>query len=77
MQEFYKNTNTTIDFFTAPYCKLISNRDFMDKVQLKLPCLYNYIDLFDDKAEYFSNCGHLNETGAKVFTKILVEDLLQ
>ncbi len=77
MQELYKDTNTTIEFFTAPYCKEVKNRNFMDKVQLKLPGLHNYIDLFDDKDEYFFNCGHLNEVGAGVFTKTLAEDLLQ
>ncbi len=77
MKELYKNTNTTLEFFTAPYCNEVKNRDFMDKVQLKLPGLHNYIELFDDKDEYFFNCGHLNEAGAEVFTKTLVEDLLQ
>ncbi len=77
MQELYKNTNTKFEFFTAPYCAEVKNRDFMDKVQLKLPRLHNYIALFDDKDEYFFNCGHLNEAGAEVFTKTLVEDLLQ
>jgi hypothetical protein len=77
MQKLYKNTNTTLEFFTSPYCKEVKNRDFMDKVQLKLPGLHNYVDLFDDKDEYFFNCGHLNEAGAGVFTKTLVKDLLQ
>jgi hypothetical protein len=77
MQELYKNTNTTLEFFTAPFCKAIKNRGFMDKVQLKLPGLHNYIDIFDDKDEYFFNCGHLNGTGAEIFTKTLIEDLLK
>ncbi len=77
MQELYKKTKTPIDFFTAPYCSKVKNRDFMDKVQLKLLGLHNYIDLFDEKDEYFFDCGHLNEAGAEVFTKTLVEDLLQ
>jgi len=77
MQELYKNSNTRIEFFTAPFCKAIKNRDFMDKVQLKLPGLNNYIDIFDDKDEYFFNCGHLNGTGAEIFTKTLIEDLLK
>ncbi len=77
MQELYKNTNTRLEFFTAPYCQEVKNRDFMDKVQSKLPGLHNYIAFFDDKEEYFFDCGHLNDTGAEVFTKILVKDLLQ
>jgi hypothetical protein len=77
MQKLYKNTNTRLELFTAPYCYEVKNRDFMDKVQLKLPSLHNYVALFDDKNEYFSNCGHLNEVGAEFFTKTLVEDLIQ
>ncbi len=77
MIELYNNTNTTIEFFSAPYCNAVKNRNFIDKVQLKLPGLHNYIDLFDDKDEYFFNCGHLNEGGAEIFTKTLVEDLLR
>ena len=77
MQNFYKNTDSKIEFFTAPYCKEVENRNFMDEVQLKLPGLHNYIDLFDDKDEYFFNCGHLNEAGAKVFTITLIHDLLK
>jgi hypothetical protein len=76
MQELYKNTKTSIKFFTAPYCKNVRNRESIEKVQEKLPRLHNYIDLFDDKDEYFFNCGHLNENGARIFTKTLVEDLL-
>ncbi|TXD93872.1 hypothetical protein [Gillisia hiemivivida] len=76
MKELYKNTYTTLEFFTAPYCKAIKNREFVEKVQLKLPGLHNYIDIFDDIDEYFFDCGHLNRVGAEVFTKILAEDLL-
>lgn len=75
MQEHCLNTNTKIEFFTAPYCMDVKNRDFVEKLQLKLPRLHNYIELFDDKDEYFFNCGHLNEVGANIFTKILIEDL--
>lgn len=76
MQELYKKTNTKLGFFTAPYCKEVKNRNFMEKVQVKLPGLHNYIDLFDDNDEYFFNCGHLNEKGAEIFTKRIVEDIL-
>jgi len=51
MLELYKNTR--LEFFMEPYCKALKNRGFMDKVQLKLPGLHNYIYLFDDKDKYF------------------------
>ncbi len=77
MQELYNNTETRLEFFTSPYCDEVENRNYMDKVQLKLPGLHNYISLFDDKDEYFYDCGHLNEAGAKVFTKTIVKDLIE
>lgn len=77
MQDLFRNSNTNIKYFTAPYCKEVKNRDFIEKVQLKLPGLHNYIALFDDKNEYFFNCGHLNEAGAEIFTRTIVRDLLQ
>jgi hypothetical protein len=77
MRELYRDTNTRLEFFTAPYCKEVKNRDFINKVQLKIPGLHNYIDLFDDNDEYFFNCGHLNQAGAEIFTKKLVKDLLK
>jgi hypothetical protein len=77
MEKFYKDTSTKLIFFTAPYCKEVRNRNFMEKVKIKLPSLYNYIDIFDNNEEYFFDCGHLNNVGAGVFTRILIEDLLQ
>lgn len=78
MRELYNNTGTELKFFTAPYCPKIENRNyFMSRLQIKLSDLHNYIDLFDNNAEYFSNCGHLNEIGAKNFTKILVKDIIE
>lgn len=76
MRELYKKSNTSLTFFTSPYCTKVANRDsFMKSLQLKLPGIYNYVNLFDTKNEYFFNCGHLNETGANVFTRTLVKDL--
>lgn len=63
--------------FAAPYCKSTSSRDsFMDDLKIIYPSIHSYIDLFDDEEGMFVNCGHLNERGAKKFTKILTEDIL-
>jgi hypothetical protein len=77
MQNLYRFTNTSLVFFTAPYCDAIKNRNFIDKVQIKLPCLKNYIDIFDNKNEYFFDCGHLNIDGAEKFTKIIIKDFMK
>lgn len=63
--------------FTAPYCKNTSNRDnYMDALTKRFPNLKNYISIFDEKEQYFSNCGHLNAKGAQEFTEILTRDIL-
>ncbi|MUP44157.1 hypothetical protein E0K83_00165 [Gramella sp. BOM4] len=61
-------------FFTAPYCKATNNRESINLLNGKVKNYQNYAKLFDDKPEYFFDCGHLNEKGAKAFTKKIVED---
>jgi hypothetical protein len=62
---------TKFNLFTAPYCHLVNNREFIDRLKEQEPTLYNFVRIFDKKPKYFSNCGHLNEEGAKEFSKIL------
>ena len=78
MLELYQTTNTKLEFFTSPYCPRIENRNyFMSLVENRISDLHNYIDLFDNKEEYFANCGHLNESGAETFSTVLVKDLIK
>lgn len=74
MKTLFQN-NTQFNFFTAPYCHLVNNREFVDRLKEQEPTLNNFVDIFDNKPEYFSNCGHLNEKGAKEFSKILGENI--
>lgn len=76
MELLVSNRETAIHYFIAPYCSKVKNRDFALKLQEKLPEIYNYISLFDTREEFYVDCGHLNSTGAKKFTKTLIEDFL-
>lgn len=76
MIDFTNNIGKPLVFFTALYCKKVENRYIIDTIQKHLPELKNYISVFDKQQEYFFNCGHLNKTGAREFTKILTEDNL-
>ncbi|MFD1614966.1 hypothetical protein [Gelatiniphilus marinus] len=69
--------NTKMVCFIAPYCKNIENRAFMRTLKSRVPDLKDYISVFDDNPEFFFNCGHLNIEGARAFTKIITEDLIQ
>lgn len=69
--------NTKLTCFTAPYCKNIENRAVMRTLKSRIPDLKDYISIFDDNPEFFFNCGHLNIEGARAFTEIITEDLIQ
>lgn len=65
-----------IVFFTAPYCKSDPNRDtFKNKLDIFYKDNLNLMDVYDNNPEYFVNCGHLNDLGAKHFTVLLTEKL--
>lgn len=72
-----EKNNTKLTCFTAPYCKNVENRAFMSTLKFRVPNLKDYISIFDENPEHFFNCGHLNIEGARVFTKILIKDLLK
>ncbi len=76
MIDFTNDIRKPLVFFTAPYCKEVENRQIIDSIQKRLPDLKNYIAIFDEQEEYFFNCGHLNKTGAREFTEILIENHL-
>ncbi|WP_081212343.1 hypothetical protein [Salegentibacter sediminis] len=76
MIDFTNNIGKPLVLFTAPYCKKVENRYIIDSIQKRLPELKNYISVFDKQQKYFFNCGHLNKTGAREFTRILTGDNL-
>lgn len=76
IKELVNRTHTKLFLFTAPYCNKIDNRDKLQELKTVIPSLFSYVGLFDNKEEYFFNCGHLNIEGAREFTKILIEDII-
>lgn len=78
-------------FITTPYYKfyneLMGEENFKTRIYDNMKLLnkkykknfiyldYSHDKRFEDKYEYFVNSDHLNEKGAKYFTKILMEDI--
>jgi hypothetical protein len=57
----------------TPMCENTKGINYFDKVQQLYPEIHNYENVVvEDK--YFSSCGHMNDTGARKFTKIIIED---
>ena len=59
--------------FIAPYCSKMDDRGFTKRLHVKIPGLLDYSKTLNDSL--FFNCGHLNEQGAKVFTRRLLRDI--
>jgi hypothetical protein len=57
----------------TPMCKNVKGINYFDKVQKLYPEIHNYENVVvEDK--YFSSCGHMNDTGARLFTARILKD---
>ena len=72
----YGTTNhLKIIFFCAPFCRHTKNLDYVAKLKTKIPDLYDFSTVIQEDS-LFVNCFHLNEIGARKFTEILVEEII-
>lgn len=70
---FAKANDISIVYFMAPYCANTTNLDFSDKLVVKIPSMLNFTRVFIEEDDNFFNCSHLNDKGAKEFSKIFAE----
>ena len=57
----------------TPMCENVVGMNYFDKVKKAYPEIHNYENVVvEDK--YFSSCGHLNDTGARLFTARIIKD---
>lgn len=57
----------------TPVCENAVGKDYFKKVNQLYPEIHNYENkVIEDK--YFSNCGHMNDMGAKKFTARIIKD---
>ena len=68
----YDNNIRLIAIMT-PMCENVVGIEYFEKVKKVYPEIYNYENsVLENK--YFASCGHLNNDGARKFTKIIVND---
>lgn len=75
IQSFIKHNRMNIFFYCAPVCSNSKNLDFILKLKTKIPRLKDFSRVLDDET-MFVDCNHLNDNGAKRFTKIFTEEVL-
>jgi hypothetical protein len=57
----------------TPMCSNVKGLDYFQKVNAIYPEIHNYENVVQGD-QYFSSCGHMNDTGAKKFTKKIITD---
>ena len=57
----------------TPMCENVVGMNYFDKIKKAYPEIHNYENtVVEDK--YFSSCGHMTDTGARMFTSRIVKD---
>lgn len=75
INSFATENNIKIVYFMTPYCAGTENLDFSIKLKNKLSPFLDYSQVFLNNDEYFYDCGHLNDSGAREFSKIFAEKI--
>jgi hypothetical protein len=57
----------------TPMCSNVKGMDYFEKVSTIYPEIHNYEGAVQGD-QYFSSCGHMNDTGARKFTFIILKD---
>lgn len=76
IRKFAAENEIKVEFFCAPFWRETKNLDYIEKLKGKIPDLTDYSSAIHNPA-LFANNSHLNEKGARAFTEIFVDDLLQ
>lgn len=74
IEEACKKNKIEVVYFCAPFCSYVRDSDYIEKLKLKIPTLKDYSRTLKD--DFFYNCAHLNEDGAREFTNLLVKDCI-
>lgn len=77
INDFALDHNIKVVYFMAPVCSGTINLEYTNKLKEKLPNFLDYSRKFMGQDRYFFNCAHLNDRGAKEFSKIIANDIQQ
>lgn len=68
-----KANNINLITVMTPMCENVKGMNYFDKVKKTYPEIHNYENAVVEN-KYFSSCGHMNNTGARMFTAIIIKD---
>jgi len=71
-----KANNINFIAIMTPMCENVVGMNYFEKVKKAYPEIHNYENVVvEDK--YFSSCGHMTVTGAKIFTTRILKDFFK
>lgn len=68
-----KENNINFIPVMTPICENAIGMDYFNKVKKAYPEIYNYENAVVEN-KYFSSCGHMNDSGAKLLTAKIIKD---
>lgn len=71
-----KANNINFIAVMTPMCENVTGMNYFDKVKKAYPEIHNYENVVKED-KYFSSCGHMNDTGAKIFTARILKDFFE
>jgi hypothetical protein len=74
--QFCKTNKINLVYFCSPFCTQVSSSNFVSKLKVKIPNLYDFSNVISNDS-LFVDCGHLNEKGADLFTRKLVQNCIK
>ncbi|MBN9285841.1 MULTISPECIES: hypothetical protein [unclassified Flavobacterium] len=72
IKDICKSNKIRLIAVTTPMCRNVKNIAYFDEVVKLYPEIYNFENVVTND-DCFSSCGHMNEKGATIFTKYLLD----
>jgi hypothetical protein len=76
IKQICKKNKINLIAVTTPMCSNVVGMNYFEKVSKMYPEIKAFESYVEGDA-YFSSCGHLNDKGARLFTKKIIEDLFK
>ena len=72
IKQICKQNNYNLITVMTPMCSNVKGLDYFEKANQIYPEIHNLENVVKGD-QYFSSCGHMNDTGARMFTAVVVE----
>jgi hypothetical protein len=76
IKQICKDNNIKLTVVMTPMCENTKGLNYFDKVHQLYPEIHNFENVITDDA-YFASCGHLNDEGARIYTKRIIKEFFE